>query len=390
MWILFLDSDGSVVSSRTRKIANGLSGFPPGLLEPGDNFGVSAASLGDLDGPRESVVALAVGAHQDDDTGSIWILLLNSDGTVESYQKIPGGGGQLSLDPGDEFGVDVTSLGLADFPGAGALTIAVGAQKADSTRGAVWLLSLNNDGTLLGQQKIANGANGLPDDSIDPGDRFGSSVASLGDLDGIAGGSALTLAVGAYFDSAGGIPSGVVWELPLNSQGQVDSTKIKRIGNGLGGFPEGLLAPWVHFGFSLAWLSDDGSGGGRLAVGALLDDDTRGAVWELWLCGPPTVSVPAQVVSSIAIPFYVQPNPSSGYTEFLYDLPTMLPIRLSVYNVLGQHVATILDGVHHEGRGSATWKGTDSGGARVAPGVYFLRFEAPSTRITRKIVLLQW
>ena len=49
-------------------------------------------------------------------------------------------------------------------------------------RGAVHILFLNSDGTVKSRQKIASGTNGGP--VFADGDRFGFSVASLGDLDG--------------------------------------------------------------------------------------------------------------------------------------------------------------------------------------------------------------
>ena len=48
------------------------------------------AALGDLDG--DGVGDLAVGAPRDDDggtdRGAVWVLFLNTDGTVKSHQKI--------------------------------------------------------------------------------------------------------------------------------------------------------------------------------------------------------------------------------------------------------------------------------------------------------------
>ena len=75
-----------------QKISSTQGGFT-GILEFLDSFGVSVASLGDLDG--DGVGDLAVGAEGDDDggigffaeRGAVWILFLNTDGTVKSHQK---------------------------------------------------------------------------------------------------------------------------------------------------------------------------------------------------------------------------------------------------------------------------------------------------------------
>ena len=66
---------------------------------------------------------MAVGAHGDDDGGSdrgaVWILFLNSDGTVKAHQKISdtSGGFTGTLDNSDCFGESVASLGDLDGDG---------------------------------------------------------------------------------------------------------------------------------------------------------------------------------------------------------------------------------------------------------------------------------
>jgi hypothetical protein len=111
VWILFLNADGTVKAEQ--KISDTEGGFG-GMLHSSDHFGVSVASLGDLDG--DGVGDMAVGAHDDDDgganRGAVWILFLNATGMVKAWQKISqtegGFGGVLS--DGDAFGVSIASL----------------------------------------------------------------------------------------------------------------------------------------------------------------------------------------------------------------------------------------------------------------------------------------
>src|SRR6185503_2030474 len=162
---------GTVISSTKISDAVNFPGFP---LDDGDWFGSSVAFLGDLDGAGPSVAAIAVGAPGDldgagpstraiavgafgddaggTDQGAVYILFLNSSGTVLSTQKVsdvanlPGS----PLDIGDNFGGSVASLGDLDGAGPSVLALAVGAQLDDDggiDRGAVYILFLNAGGT---------------------------------------------------------------------------------------------------------------------------------------------------------------------------------------------------------------------------------------------------
>ena len=260
VWVLFLNANATVESHQ--KISDTQGGFT-GILDDNNHFGSSVASLGDLDG--DGVGDLAVGGFRDDDggpfRGAVWILFLNTDGTVKSHQKISDTEGGFSgiLDNEDSFGGDVALLG--DLDGDGVRDLAV-------SGGALWILFLNTDGTVKSHQEI-----------IDP--VAGGSLAFLEDLDGNGVGD---LAVGAPGDDDGGIGRGAVWVLFLNTDATVKSHQ--KMSDTAGDFT-GTLDDEDRFGLSVAALGDlDGDGVGDLAVGAARDDDggeDRGAVWILFL-----------------------------------------------------------------------------------------------------------
>ena len=273
---------GSVLSAE--KISD-LSGEFQGALDDGDLFGTAVAPLGDLNG--DGVVDLAVGVYRDDDGGSnqgaVWVLFLQADGSVKAHQKISdtAGGFTGALNAKDHFGTSLAALG--DLDGDGVTELAVGADRDDDgggDRGAVWVLFLRPDGTVKTHQKISDTAGGFTG-VLDNGDRFGTSVGALGDLDrdGVA-----DLAVGAILDDDGGGNRGALWILFLRSNGTV--RHHRKISDTAGGFT-GALANHDHFGASVAALGDlDLDGFTELAVGADLDDDgggNRGSVWILFL-----------------------------------------------------------------------------------------------------------
>lgn len=258
------------------KVTEGQGGFT-GNLDDQDSFGVSSAALGDVDG--DGITDIAVGASRDDDgdsdAGAVWILFLNADGTVKGHQKISSTQGGFSgpLHGGDFFGTYVASMG--DRDGNGVQDLAVGAIFDDdggSDRGAVWLIDLNPDGTAKASRKISAEAGGFTGILSDE-DRFGTSVAALGDVDGDGVGD---LAVGAREDDDGGSAAGAVWILFLNADGTVKShSKISDTQGGLGG----ELDAGDRLGMSAAALGDLNDDGGT----------NRGAVWILFLDADGTV-----------------------------------------------------------------------------------------------------
>ena len=82
------------------------------------------------------------------------------------------------------------------------------------------------------------------------------------------------------------------------------------------------------------------------------------------------------------------PNPFNPSTLIPYQLATPSPVRLEVFNVLGQRVATLVDGQQGAGAYVARWDGTDASGRAAASGVYFYRLTVAGAHWTGKMVLL--
>ena len=302
VWILFLNQNGTVKSHQ--KIS-GTEGNFAGPLDKHNFFGSSVTNLGDLDG--DGIVDLAVGADGDNIRGAVWILFMNEDGTVKSHQKISGTEGNFTgdLDIGDWFGFSVTNLG--DLDGDGIVDLAVGAYN-NNIRGAVWILFMNNDGTVKSHQKISD-TEGNFTGILDNGDQFGFSVTNLGDLDGDG---IVDLAVGAVRDDDGGDGRGAVWILFMNTDGTVKSHQ--KISDTEGNFA-GPLDNHNYFASSLTNLGDlDGDGINELAVGVVNDNDGgsgRGAVWLLSLASQTRPFIVNAVNDTIL---------SEDFTLFSYDL----------------------------------------------------------------------
>ena len=82
------------------------------------------------------------------------------------------------------------------------------------------------------------------------------------------------------------------------------------------------------------------------------------------------------------------PNPFNPSTLIPYQLSAPSPVRLEVFNVLGQRVTTLVDGEQGAGSYVARWDGTDAAGRAAASGVYFYRLTVDGAHWTGKMVLL--
>ena len=83
------------------------------------------------------------------------------------------------------------------------------------------------------------------------------------------------------------------------------------------------------------------------------------------------------------------PNPFNPVTKMNYALPKRSRVIISVYNVLGQEVTTLLNKEQDYGYHTVTWNGTDRIGKQVASGVYFARLTTKNFSQTKKMLMLK-
>lgn len=275
VYILFLNRDGTVKTHT--KIANGLGGVPDATFASQIRFGSSATSLGDLDNDGRPEVA--VGAYNDNGSGSVYILSLLSDGSVGKSIRITNGEGGLPADAVEGwFGFACESLG--DFDGDGVSELLVGAPydgTGGDQRGAVHILFLDADGKVKRNEKIAHGTAGPGAPTLSNYERFGTSCENVGDLNGDG---VTDVALGAFHYNIGDISFGQVTICFLNPDTTVKSSI--RISDGEGGLPASTLSAYGEFGLGSAFLGDlDGDGIPELAVSAEEDENGLGAVYIL-------------------------------------------------------------------------------------------------------------
>ncbi len=82
------------------------------------------------------------------------------------------------------------------------------------------------------------------------------------------------------------------------------------------------------------------------------------------------------------------PNPFNPSTIIPYQLPAAAHVRLEVFNLLGQRIATLVNGHQPAGFHVARWEGTDAAGRAVGAGVYLYRLQSGPMVATERMVLV--
>lgn len=83
------------------------------------------------------------------------------------------------------------------------------------------------------------------------------------------------------------------------------------------------------------------------------------------------------------------PNPFNPATKFGFRIAEFGMVTLTVYNLIGQEVATLVNEVKQPGSYEVTWDPSTSSGQVLASGVYFYRLTAGNFVETKKLILLR-
>ncbi len=78
------------------------------------------------------------------------------------------------------------------------------------------------------------------------------------------------------------------------------------------------------------------------------------------------------------------PNPFNAQTTISYSLSQAGPVTLSIYNIMGQKVATLVDGIEDAGEHRVVWDAKD-----VTSGVYFFQIMTANTRKSESLIILK-
>ena len=83
------------------------------------------------------------------------------------------------------------------------------------------------------------------------------------------------------------------------------------------------------------------------------------------------------------------PNPFNPFTTLRYDLPEDAMVNITIYDMMGRNVKTMVNSQQNAGFKSIQWDATNDAGAPVSAGLYLYTIESKQFRQTKKMVLLK-
>ena len=83
------------------------------------------------------------------------------------------------------------------------------------------------------------------------------------------------------------------------------------------------------------------------------------------------------------------PNPFNPVTNITYGLPEDMRVMITVYDIKGRVVKTLVDSKQSAGHNSIFWNGTNDFGAPVSTGLYFYRIQSSNFSQTKKMIFLK-
>jgi len=110
--------------------------------------------------------------------------------------------------------------------------------------------------------------------------------------------------------------------------------------------------------------------------------------------GPPNYSTVGLDDVEVAVPtasklYANYPNPFNPVTSIAYELGNAADVNITVYNMLGQEVATLVAGFQTAGAYTVQWSGIDAAGHSVSSGLYFYTMQTEGFSATQKMMLLK-
>ncbi len=141
------------------------------------------------------------------------------------------------------------------------------------------------------------------------------------------------------------------------------------------------------------FISIDASNGVGTIIGSIGFQHILGLAYE----ETGVTSIDSDANNTVPTEFSLEqnyPNPFNPATTIQFSIPVNSDVRLVVYNMLGQEVATLLNEQRSAGNHSIVWNSSNANGSKLSSGIYLYKLNAVTNsgkefQQTRKMILLK-
>jgi len=345
-----------------------------------------APAVGDIDNDGSDEIVVGTWSN------NVWAFDL--DGTVVSGFPYSAGN-KINSDPA-----------LADLDGDGTLEILVGSDDN-------YLYSINSDGSERFSVNTSGDVRGAPSVEDIDGDGdweifFGSNVKKVFGID--HEGNALS---GWPQESTSAFKSAPVFA-DLNNSGHPSILAATTngtlyawdtAGNTADNFPISLQGT-VQGSFAVADIDSDGDleisvgASSNMAVVDIKTDAGNGEYWSMYRLNPTRsgnrsdfemgVEDNFPMLPTQFVVYQNYPNPFNPSTRIRYDLPEQSFVTITIHDLLGRNVRTLVKEFQDAGQQSVVWDGKNEDGLSLSTGIYFFQVHIPDGNLrTKKMMLLK-
>jgi len=87
--------------------------------------------------------------------------------------------------------------------------------------------------------------------------------------------------------------------------------------------------------------------------------------------------------------FSIYPNPTSGSATISFTTDKALPTKVSVFDIQGKLVATLLNAEIPSGNYAISWDGRSDSGEQLSDGIYFVKITNAQMNVSKKLILMR-
>jgi hypothetical protein len=131
------------------------------------------------------------------------------------------------------------------------------------------------------------------------------------------------------------------------------------------------------------------SGDWTVSVTDGVDTTQSGDVWNITLDASDVLSVDGEIIPTVFALHQNYPNPFNPTTKIRYDLPQDAMVSITIYDVMGRQIKSLVNLTQTAGYRSIQWDATNNLGEPVSAGMYIYMIQAGEYRKTKKMVLLK-